>query len=230
MSCNSCSNITLPGSAGVAGPQGPAGADGTPGPAGPAGSAASVIDIDFQVYDGAVPNFPTVAQKVVTIPAHTWQNEQDTIELEMMFETRGKVASGAEASIKIKVDGSDLDLYTANTNNQLDFFTDLGVSPSFNNIVKVRLQLPMFVKTGRVGRMRPVIQTDVFTGTNGGQEYYSLSTPAKSIYGRSTQLLAVGDVGTAVPIEVYMRMNDGYSTALPFKMVYYKLLSYKKIV
>ena len=215
MSCNSCSNITLPGSAGVAGPTGAAGA------------SVSVLDVDFTLYNGSVSAYPVTPQKTVIIPAHTWENEHDMLELEMMFQCRGKVYSGIEPRLMIKVDGQALELYTPNANNQLDFYTDLGMSYSDNNIVKVRLQLPMFVKTGNAGRMRPVIETDVFTGTNGGSEYYSLADSAKSIYGRSLQLLVVGDITADVNMDVFM-MHD--APGLPFAMVYYKLLSYKKIV
>lgn len=229
MGCNSCSNITLPGNAGTQGAPGPPGNPGSPGAPGADGASVSVLDVDFTQYNGAVPSYPSTPQKSVTIPADTWKNVDDMLELEMMFQTRGKVYSGSEPHLKVEVGGAVVDLYTPNANTQLDFFSDLGVNPSSNNIVKVRLQLPMFQNNATVGRIRPVIETDVFTGTNSGNEYYSISASAKSIYGRSTNLVIVGDITTAVPIDVYMMHSDP-TTPLPFKMVYYKLLSYKKIV
>jgi len=228
MGCNSCSNITLPGNAGSQGAQGQQGQQGPIGNPGPAGPSASVLDIDFNVYDGAVSSFPIIPQKSVTIPADTWKNEHDMLELEMMFQAKGKVSRLNQPSIKIKVGSSDVDLYSLNSNNQIDFYDDLNMNPNDNNIVKIRLQLPMSQLTGTQGTISPVIETDIFTGTSNGQQYYSISGPANSIYGRSNNSFVVGDVTASTPIELYMRQND--STPLPFNLVYYKLLSYKKIV
>ena len=228
MGCNSCSNITLPGNAGSQGAPGEQGIAGLNGAQGPAGPSASVLDVDFTVYDGAASSFPITPQKSVTIPADTWENEHDMLELEMMFQAEGKVSRLSQPSIKIKVGSSNVDLYSPNPNNQLDFFDDLSMNPNDNNIVKIRLQLPMSQLTGTQGTIIPVIETDVFTGTSNGQEYYSISGPVNSIYGRSASSFVVGDVTASTPIELYMMYSA--STPLPLNLVYYKLLSYKKIV
>lgn len=231
MGCNSCSNITLPGAVGSQGAPGEQGTAGPIGPQGPAGASVSVLDVDFTVYDGFVSSFPIVPQKSVIIPADTWENEHDMLELEMMFQAKGKVARLNQPSIKIKVGSSDVDLYSANPNNQIDFFDDLKMSANDNNIVKIRLQLPMSQLTGTQGTIIPVIETDMFTGTSNGQEYYSISGPVKSIYGRSNNSFVVGDVTGPSPIELYMMHSTSAAVeAASFKLIYYKLLSYKKIV
>ncbi len=229
MGCNSCSNITLPGNSGPAGADGGQGPQGPIGNTGPAGASVSVLDVDFTVYDGAVPSFPITPQKSVTIPADIWENEHDIVELEMMFQAKGKVHPGSEPLLKIKVGPSDVALYSPNPNNEIAFSSDLNMSPNDNNIVKIRLQLPMFNLAGTQGTIRPVLETDVFRGTSNGQEYYSISNGASSIYGRSDNSFVVADVTASTPIEVYMMHSDP-TRALPFNMVYYKLLSYKKIV
>ena len=229
MGCNSCSNITLPGNSGPAGADGGQGPQGPIGNTGPAGASVSVLDVDFTVYTGAVPSFPIIPQKSVTIPADIWENEHDIVELEMMFQAKGKVHPGSEPLLKIKVGPMDVDLYSPNPNNELAFSTNLNMSPALNNIIKVKVQLPMFNLAGTQGTIRPVLETDVFRGTSNGQEYYSISSGASSIYGRSDNSFVVADVTASTPIEVYMMHSDP-TGALPFNMVYYKLLSYKKIV
>lgn len=229
MGCNSCSNISLPGNSGPAGADGGQGPQGPIGNTGPAGASVSVLDVDFTVYTGAVPSFPIAPQKSVTIPADIWENEHDIVELEMMFQAKGKVHPGSEPLLKIKVGPSDVDLYSPNPNNELAFFSDLTMSTTLNNIIKVKVQLPMSNLAGTQGTIRPVLETDVFRGTSNGQEYYSISSGASSIYGRSDNSFVVADVTASTPIEVYMMHSDP-TGALPFNMVYYKLLSYKKIV
>ena len=101
MSCNSCSNVTLPGVVGPAGPVGPAGTNGSNGTNGTNGTngadgADGVNGVSILHYDVAQGAFSasaigTTNQTTATtkrsfiIPADTWEIEGDMVEVELMM-------------------------------------------------------------------------------------------------------------------------------------------------
>ena len=87
MGCNSCSSITLPGVSGSQGADGTQGPQGPIGNPGPAGASVSVIEIDTSPVTGRTSDYQSTPNKRVSIPADTWENVDDMVELEMMFIT-----------------------------------------------------------------------------------------------------------------------------------------------
>jgi len=112
MSCNSCSNITLPGVQGPQGPQGPAGTNGTNGTNGANGAdgadGADGIDGVALIYALTSPSSDVTTSgysvpsgvSIPTIAADTLDTNEDTIRLEgIVFNTIGDVVQGLEISI-----------------------------------------------------------------------------------------------------------------------------------
>jgi hypothetical protein len=256
MSCNSCSNITLPGVAGPTGAVGDAGAtgpsstitvgtvtSGTPaavvdvgtpgaaqfnftippgaqGPVGPAG--VSIIEIDTALGGGTTSQTsPTTPQKSFDIPANTWQNDGDMVELEIM-------AVGEE------YDGNFPDIYhriyvtigSAPVAIDMDnLFTAwygsgyIGWASRVEPLMHLKLQLSM----SSTGTLTPVtdfyassgIYSEETTDAFGDSEYTSKQ--------RGTSLTGVA-VGTDIPINVYVVSAD---SSVSVKLFYFKLTSYK---
>ena len=227
MGCNSCSNITLPGSAGASGTPGGEGIRGPQGLTGPQGPSVSVIEIDTDAHNGNTSAYPASGSpnKRVVIPANTWQNIDDLVELEMMFQFRSKYGpSTAYPVIKVELGGLPVRVSCLNFNNELDFWNNVGRLGSDNNILKVRLELPMTA----IGSVMPILQTTLLKGTGTGNETHSLSAQqTQETYGRCD---ATSGLTLSGPLDLDVYMKNYVADDSSFNMVYYKLLSYKKIV
>ena len=235
MGCNSCSNITLPGVAGTSGTQGSEGVRGIQGLTGPAGPSVSVIEIDTNAQNGNTSAYPASGSpnKRVVIPANTWEVEDDMVELEMMFQTNGKYTAGAGGPfMKVELGGSPVKVYCGNANNEVDFLSDLSIKGGQNQIVKMKVHLPMTALSG-TGSIMPILETSVYGGTLAGTEYFSLAydttSPMSASYGRCDATTGVAVTG-AVNLDVYMKNTYSGPITPSFNLIYYKLLSYKKIV
>ena len=256
MSCNSCSNVTLPG---VVGPAGAIGATGATGPSSTitvgtvtSGTPAAVVDVgtsgaaifDFTIPTGATgptgPNgvsiieidtalgggttsqtSPSSAQKTFTIPANTWQNDGDMVELEIM--AVGEFFDGAFPNIYHRMYitiGStpvavDIDhLFNAWYGNGY-----VGWASRVEPLMHLKLQLSM----SSTGTLTPVtdfyacngIYSDETSNSFGDSEYVSKQ--------RGANLTSV-PVATGIPIDVYMVSAD---SSVSVKLFYFKLTSYK---
>jgi len=224
MSCNSCSNITLPGSAGVAGPQGPAGDDGSPGLPGPAGSSVSVIDYVGGIVSSAF-DLSGSSQWSVPIPANTWSSEDDIVELEMLFHTKGDTSKTDQPKIQIKLGGTPIKLYDGNSTMTLEFLSDLSMSTTDNNIIKVRLLLPCFNYSATSASMSTFIEATKFRGFASGVNIYSQMASTESLAGHVSFTPTVTPPTSAVDFDLYMA-RGGLAT---LQLLYGKLMSYKKI-
>jgi len=129
MSCNSCSNITLPGvpgpvgATGATGAQGPQGATGAQGPQGSTGAqgpqgdnGVSIIEIDTAQGAlsgsaiGTTTQTSATTARAFTIPANTWQTVDDMVELELMAVGETYDVVGAYHQIYVELDGVAIDL------------------------------------------------------------------------------------------------------------------------
>jgi len=259
MSCNSCSNVTLPGVVG------PAGAPGNAGPVGPsstitvgtvttgaAGSPAAVVDVgtpgaaqfNFTIPQGiqgiqgpagvsvieidtvlgggvTTQTSPATAQKTFTIPANTWQNDGDMVELELMAvgeEYDGvfpKIYHRMYITIGSTPVAVDIDhLFNAWYGNGY-----VGWASRVEPLMHLKLQLSM----SSTGTLTPVtdfyacngIYSDETSNSFGDSEYVSKQ--------RGANLTSV-PVATDIPIDVYMVSAD---SSVSVKLFYFKLTSYK---
>jgi hypothetical protein len=253
MSCNSCSNITLPGVVGPAGAVGDAGATGPsstitvgtvtsgtpaavvdvgtpgaaqfnftipPGATGPIGpNGVSIIEIDTSLGGGVTSQTsPTTPQKSFNIPANTWENDGDMVELEIM--AVGELFQGdgfhkiyitiGSAPVPIDLDA----LFTAAIASGY-----VGCEARIEPFMHLKLQLSM----SSVGTITPI--TDF---SSGGGIYSVESTNPFSKAGyfskhRGANLTGV-PVSGIVPIDVYMVSVNG---TVNVKLFYFKLTSYK---
>lgn len=126
MSCNSCSNITLPGVAGPQGPQGPQGVAGTNGTNGTNGidgadgadgvNGVSIIEVDTaqgalsSSAIGTTNQTSDTTYRDFTIAANTWETVDDIVELELMLVGEGYDAVNAWHKLWVKIDGINVDL------------------------------------------------------------------------------------------------------------------------
>jgi len=252
MSCNSCSNITLPGVAG------PAGAPGAAGPIGPSstitvgtvtsGTPAAVVDVgtpgaaqfNFTIPPGATgptgPNgvsiieidttlgagitsqtSPTTPQKSFNIPANTWQNDGDMVELEIM-------AVGEEVDvffhyIYITIGSTPVAIDLDN------YFTSalgsgyIGGPATIEPFMHLKLQLSM----SSVGTITPVTDFQAIAGIYSLESTNPLSKAEYASKQKGVNLTGV-PVSGIVPIDVYM--VSGLASA-SVKLFYFKLTSYK---
>ena len=228
MGCNSCSDITLPGVAGSQGASGNQGPQGPIGNPGPAGSSVSVIEIDTSIVASRESNYPSSPNKRVSIPADTWKVVDDMVELELMFQTSGKYAPGSEPFMKVELGGFPVKIYCGNVNNEIAFRSDMAIRGGQNQIVKMKIQLPMT----DAGSVMPILETSVYAGTSAGTEKFSLaydtSSPISSSYGRCDATTGL-TLNSSIDLDVYMKDTYSGETPQSFNMIYYKLLSYKKI-
>jgi hypothetical protein len=228
MGCNSCSNITLPGVAGSQGADGTQGPQGPIGNPGPAGASVSVIEIDTSPVTGRTSDYQSTPNKRVSIPADTWENVDDMVELEVMFQTSGKYTPNSEPFMKIELGGVPVKIYCGNVNNEVAFKSDVGIRSGQNQIVKMKIQLPMTA----AGSVMPILETSVYSGTSAGTEYFSLaydtSSPVSSSYGRCDATTGL-TLNSSIDLDVYMKDTYVGDNPQSFNMIYYKLLSYKKI-
>jgi hypothetical protein len=253
MSCNSCSNITLPGVAGPAGAVGDAGATGPsstitvgtvtsgtpaavvdvgtpgaaqfnftipPGATGPTGpNGVSIIEIDTALGGGTTSQTsPTTPQKSFDIPANTWQNDGDMVELEIM--AVGELFQGdGFHKIYITIGSApvpiDLDvLFTAALASGY-----VGCEARIEPFMHLKLQLSM----SSVGTITPVTDFQAPAGIYSVESTNPLSTAGYFSKHRGANLTGV-PVGGIVPIDVYMVSVNG---TVSVKLFYFKLTSYK---
>ena len=252
MSCNSCSNVTLPG---VAGPAGAAGATGATGPSSTitvgtvtTGSPAAVVDVgtpgaaefNFTIPTGATgsigPNgvsiieidtslgggvtsqtSPTTPQKSFNIPANTWENDGDMVELEIMavgesFDIgyhRIYITIGS-APVPIDIDA----LFSTWLANGY-----VGSESRIEPLMHLKLQLSM----GITGTLTPVTDFRSDAGIYSIESTNPFSNARYVSKHRGAQLTGV-PVSGIVPIDVYMVSVDG---TVSVKLFYFKLTSYK---
>jgi hypothetical protein len=253
MSCNSCSNITLPGVVGPAGAVGDAGATGpsstitvgtvtsgtpaavvdvgTPGAAefnftiptgatGPIGpNGVSIIEIDTSLGGGVTSQTsPTTPQKSFNIPANTWENDGDMVELEIM--AVGELFQGdGFHKIYITIGSApvpiDLDvLFTAALASGY-----VGSDSKIEPLMHLKLQLSM----GITGTLTPVTDFSSDAGIYSIESTDPFSNARYVSKHRGAQLTGV-PVSGIVPIDVYMVSVDG---TVSVKLFYFKLTSYK---
>jgi len=261
MSCNSCSNVTLPG---VPGPVGAAGAAGPVGPSstitvgtvttGAAGSPASVVDVgtpgaaefDFTIPQGvqgsqgpagvSVIEIDTVlgggvttqtsavtAQKSFDIPANTWQNDGDMVELEIM--AVGEFFDGAFPNIYhrifVTLGEAPGTIYPIDMDSIFTYFFGngyIGSQSRFEPFMHLRVQLSM----SSTGTITPI--TDFYSSTGSySDESTTLSGDRYISKQRGANLTGV-PVSSDIPLKVYMVSPDASASA---KLFYFKLTSYK---
>jgi len=142
MSCNSCSNVTLPGVVGPAGPVGPAGADGVDGVDGVNGTngtngtdGTDGVPVLFMDTTG-----PNTASNNVTTSGYTPVRTGDTIAggtigtvgdfIKIKGEVIADIVDGYTAGIRVKFGGSDMFEWFAgaSSGNGIRFEIDLVVS------------------------------------------------------------------------------------------------------
>jgi len=255
MSCNSCSNVTLPG---VVGPAGAIGATGATGPSstitvgtvttGAAGSPAAVVDVgtpgaaqfNFTIPQGiqgiqgpagvsvieidtslgggvTSQTSPTTPQKSFNIPANTWQNDGDMVELEIMavgesFDIgyhRIYITIGS-APVPIDIDA----LFSTWLANGY-----VGSESRIEPLMHLKLQLSM----GITGTLTPVTDFRSDAGIYSIESTNPFSNARYVSKHRGAQLTGV-PVSGIVPIDVYMVSVDG---TVSVKLFYFKLTSYK---
>jgi hypothetical protein len=255
MSCNSCSNVTLPG---VVGPAGAIGATGATGPSstitvgtvttGAAGSPAAVVDVgtlgaaqfNFTIPQGiqgiqgpagvsvieidtslgggvTSQTSPTTPQKSFNIPANTWQNDGDMVELEIMavgesFDIgyhRIYITIGS-APVPIDIDA----LFSTWLANGY-----VGSESKIEPLMHLKLQLSM----GITGTLTPVTDFRSDAGIYSIESTNPFSNARYVSKHRGAQLTGV-PVSGIVPIDVYMVSVDG---TVSVKLFYFKLTSYK---
>ena len=255
MSCNSCSNVTLPG---VVGPAGAIGATGATGPSstitvgtvttGAAGSPAAVVDVgtpgaaqfNFTIPQGiqgiqgpagvsvieidtslgggvTSQTSPTTPQKSFNIPANTWQNDGDMVELEIMavgesFDIgyhRIYITIGS-APVPIDIDA----LFSTWLANGY-----VGSESRIEPLMHLKLQLSM----GITGTLTPVTDFRSDAGIYSIESTDPFSNARYVSKHRGAQLTGV-PVSGIVPIDVYMVSVDG---TVSVKLFYFKLTSYK---
>ena len=261
MSCNSCSNITLPG---VQGPQGPAGDAGPIGPSstitvgtvttGVAGSPASVVDVgtpgaaefDFTIPQGSqgiqgpagvsVIEIDTVLsggatnqtsaitpQKSFDIPADTWQNDGDMVELEIMAvgEEFDGVFPNIHHKILVTLGEAPGTIYNIDMDSGFTYFYGsgyIGWASRIEPFMHLRLQLSM----SSTGTLTPI--TDFYScGGDYPGESTALSDSQYVSKKKGANLTGV-PVSSDIPIKVYMISPDASVSA---KLFYFKLTSYK---
>ena len=255
MSCNSCSNVTLPGVVGPAGAVGPPGAAGSIGPSSTitvgtvtSGSPAAVVNVgttgaaifDFTIPTGATgpigphgvsiieidtslgggvtsQTSPTTPQKSFNIPANTWQNDGDMVELEIMavgesFDIgyhRIYITIGS-APVPIDIDA----LFSTWFANGY-----VGSESRIEPLMHLKLQLSM----GITGTLTPVTDFRSDAGIYSIESTNPFSNARYVSKHRGAQLTGV-PVSGIVPIDVYMVSVDG---TVSVKLFYFKLTSYK---
>jgi len=258
MSCNSCSNVTLPG---VVGPAGAVGPQGDPGSIGPSstitvgsvisGSPAAVVDVgtpgaatfDFTIPTGAqgvsgtsiieidtvlgggVTNqtSPTTAQKSFDIPADTWQNDGDMVELEVM--AVGDFFDGAFPNVyhRIFVTLGDTPgtIYPIDMDSIFTYFYGsgyIGSQSRWEPFMHLKLQLSM----SSTGTLTPI--TDFYSSSGSySDESTALGDGQYVSKQRGANLTGV-PVTSDIPIKVYMVSPDA---SVNLKLFYFKLTSYK---
>jgi hypothetical protein len=258
MSCNSCSNVTLPGVVGPAGATGATGATGpsstitigsvttgspadvedvgTPGAAvfnftipqgiqglqGPAG--VSVIEIDTVLGGGVTTQTSAVtAQKSFDIPANTWQNDGDMVELEIM--AVGEFFDGAFPNIYhrifVTLGEAPGTIYPIDMDSIFTYFFGngyIGSQSRFEPFMHLRVQLSM----SSTGTITPI--TDFYSSTGSySDESTTLSGDRYISKQRGANLTGV-PVSSDIPLKVYMVSPDASASA---KLFYFKLTSYK---
>jgi hypothetical protein len=258
MSCNSCSNVTLPG---VVGPVGPAGPQGDPGSIGPSstitvgtvtsGSPAAVVDVgtpgaaifDFTIPTGAQGNngvsiieIDTVlgggvttqtsavtAQKSFDIPANTWQNDGDMVELEIM--AVGEFFDGAFPNIYhrifVTLGEAPGTIYPIDMDSIFTYFFGngyIGSQSRFEPFMHLRVQLSM----SSTGTITPI--TDFYSSSGSYSDESTALGDDKYISKQRGANLTGVPVSSDIPLKVYMVSPDASASA---KLFYFKLTSYK---
>ena len=259
MSCNSCSNVTLPGVVGPAGSPGPNGTNGngivstswtsnsggdpqgtqgttdtytityddattstflvTNGANGTNGiNGTSIIEIDTVLGGGTTSQTSsTTPQKSFDIPANTWQNDGDMVELEIMavgesFDIgyhRIYITIGS-APVPIDIDA----LFSTWLANGY-----VGSESRIEPLMHLKLQLSM----GITGTLTPVTDFRSDAGIYSIESTNPFSNARYVSKHRGAQLTGV-PVSGIVPIDVYMVSVDG---TVSVKLFYFKLTSYK---
>jgi hypothetical protein len=260
MSCNSCSNVTLPGVVGPAGSPGPNGTNGngivstswtsnsggdpqgtqgttdtytityddettstflvTNGANGTNGiNGTSIIEIDTVLGGGTTSQTsPTTPQKSFNIPANTWENDGDMVELEIM--AVGELFQG-DGSHKIYITiGSapvpiDLDAWVTSVLASGYVACQAKIEP----FMHLKLQLSM----SSVGTITPITDFQANAGIYSLESTNLFSTAGYFSKHRGANLTGV-PVSGIVPIDVYMVSVDG---TVSVKLFYFKLTSYK---
>ena len=217
MSCNSCSNITLPGVVGPAGAPGAAGAAGAAGTNGTNGT--SIIEIDTALGGGTTSQTsPTTPQKSFNIPANTWQTDGDMVELEIM--AVGELFQGdGFHKIYITIGSApvpiDLDAWVTSVLASGYVACQAKIEP----FMHLKLQLSM----SSVGTITPITDFQAGGGIYSVESTNPLSTAGYFSKHRGANLTGV-PVSGIVPIDVYMVSVNG---TVNVKLFYFKLTSYK---
>ena len=258
MSCNSCSNVTLPGVVGPAGATGATGATGpsstitvgtvttgspaavvdvgTPGAAqfnftipqgiqgiqGPAG--VSVIEIDTVLGSGVTAQTSAVtAQKSFDIPADTWQNDGDMVELEIM--AVGEFFDGAFPNIYhrifVTLGEAPGTIYPIDMDSIFTYFYGsgyIGSQSRFEPFMHLRVQLSM----SSTGTITPI--TDFYSSSGSYSDESTALGDDKYISKQRGANLTGVPVSSEIPLKVYMVSPDASASS---KLFYFKLTSYK---
>ena len=258
MSCNSCSNVTLPGVVGPAGAVGDAGATGPsstitvgtvtsgtpaavvdvgtpgaaqfnftipPGATGPIGpNGVSIIEIDTVLGGGVTAQTSAVtAQKSFNIPANTWQNDGDMVELEIM--AVGEFFDGAFPNIYhrifVTLGEAPGTIYPIDMDSMFTYFFGNGYIGSyarFEPFMHLRVQLSM----SSTGTITPI--TDFYSSSGSYSDESTALGDDKYISKQRGANLTGVPVSSDIPLKVYMVSPDASASA---KLFYFKLTSYK---
>ena len=258
MSCNSCSNVTLPGVVGPAGAIGATGATGPsstitvgtvtsgtpaavvdvgtpgaaqfnftipPGATGPIGpNGVSIIEIDTVLGGGVTAQTSAVtAQKSFNIPANTWQNDGDMVELEIM--AVGEFFDGAFPNIYhrifVTLGEAPGTIYPIDMDSIFTYFFGngyIGSQSRFEPFMHLRVQLSM----SSTGTITPI--TDFYSSSGSYSDESTALSDDKYISKQRGANLTGVPVSSDIPLKVYMVSPDASASA---KLFYFKLTSYK---
>jgi hypothetical protein len=178
----------------------------------------SIIEIDTALGGGTTSQTsPTTPQKSFNIPANTWQNDGDMVELEIM--AVGELFQDGFHKIYITIGSApvpiDLDaLFTAALASGY-----VGCEARIEPFMHLKLQLSM----SSVGTITPITDFQAGGGIYSVESTNPLSTAGYLSKHRGANLTGV-PVSGIVPIDVYMVSVDG---TVSVKLFYFKLTSYK---
>jgi hypothetical protein len=219
MSCNSCSNITLPGVVGPAGAvgaqgiQGIQGIQGDPGDPGIQGDpgdigadGTTVLEVDFTEYIEDQNTF-SVVSKSFNIPADSWEVNGDIVELEAIFVTDNTTSGYYQVRVEL---GTNIIALIPTLN-------DVYITGK-RNFLNLKVQLVLSAS----GEVTPITESATSLGA-----WYSLNwgsgTLSTSIY-RGPQITGL-NTAAIIPLKVYLVSSV---TGKNIKMFYYKIISLKK--
>lgn len=216
--CGDCSNITLPGVVGPAGPQGPAGANGINGTNGTNGTngadgadgadGVAVIEVGASDITTTATALPGTADISVTVPANTWDENQEIVSFEVNVVAESDIES---AIFQIDIDGNQVSMLPT-INNQ--YIIPVNGSRGMRLVLK-------FVRTG-ADEVTPILESSFSANIDYSRP--SLYSGHISV----SKCPAIGGLTFSSAMDIDFSMWKGSSAGGSVKAFYYEVTSYKK--